>query len=159
MTYSASLDQLAKIITIVVTAGLLAFYFFLRDSDGFLFWFGFIALVFIISYALSPLRYELEQDRLVIHRLIKPVIILRADVSEVRLLEAEDKKGVLRTFGSGGFFGYFGHFWNKRLGRFMMYATRRDHLVFFEKKDGKKIVISPDDENFIFVLKRQWKFS
>ena len=157
MIYSASLDMLAKVLTAIVTAGILAFYFFLKDTSGSLMWFAFLSFVFVLSYLLRPVHYELHADQLVIHRLIKSVVIERADVSEAKLLTDEEQKGILRTFGSGGFFGYFGYFWSKRLGRFAMHATRRDHLVLIQKKDGKKIVISPDDENFIFALKRQWR--
>jgi hypothetical protein len=157
MTYAASLDKLSKILTVAVTAGLLAFFLFLKDSSGFLLWFGFLAIVFGLSYALRPLHYELHPNQLIVHRLIKPIVIERTDVSSAKLLTAAEQKGILRTFGSGGFFGYFGYFWSKALGKFTMQATRRDNLVLIEKTDGKKIVISPDDENFIHALKRQWK--
>lgn len=157
MTYSASLDNLAKIITIAVSAGLAVFYIFLKDSSGFLLWFGFLVMIFGLSFVLRPMHYQLHPDQLVIRRLIKSIVIKRTDVSTAKLLTAAEQKGILRTFGSGGFFGYFGYFWNKALGKFMMQATRRDNLVLIEKKDGKKIVISPDDENFITALKRQWK--
>jgi len=49
----------------------------------------------------------------------------------------------LRLFGSGGFLGWFGFFYNGSLGRFWAYAGNRDDLVLLTKTDGRKIVLSP----------------
>jgi len=157
MIYTASLDTLAKIITGGILALCVAFYIFFNGTSGFWLWFGFLLFVFGLSFILRPVHYELHPDQIIVHRLIKPILVKRSEVTEVGLLADADKKGMLRTFGSGGFLGYFGKFWSKRLGHFTMYATRRDHLVLIQKNDGQKIVLSPDDENFIHDLRRQWR--
>ena len=49
----------------------------------------------------------------------------------------------LRLGGSGGFFGWFGRFWSRRLGHHRMYATNGRDLVYIERVDGTKVVLSP----------------
>ncbi len=52
--------------------------------------------------------------------------------------------GSLRVFGSGGLFGFFGWFWNRRLGRYRAYCTDLSHSVVVQLREGH-IVLSPDD--------------
>lgn len=51
----------------------------------------------------------------------------------------------MRVCGSGAFFGWWGWFRNKELGRFMMYAGNLDKLIYVELINGKKYVFSCDD--------------
>ena len=56
----------------------------------------------------------------------------------------------MRKFGSGGVFGYIGKFWNKQQGNMIWYATDMKNPVMIETKNGKKIVLTPDDrEQFL----------
>ena len=41
------------------------------------------------------------------------------------------------------FFGFFGRFWSRRLGHHRMYATNMRDLVFVERVDGTKFILSP----------------
>jgi hypothetical protein len=49
----------------------------------------------------------------------------------------------MRVAGSGGLFGYYGRFWNRSLGAFRAYATRRSDLVRVDTAD-ERFVLSPD---------------
>lgn len=157
MTYSATLDTLAKIITAAVMGAALAFFLFLHDSSGFIYWFSGILLVIIICYVLRPLRYELYPDKLIIHRIFKPIIIDRKNVFQVECLKEKDMLDVIRIFGSGGLFGYFGKFRSKGIGRFSMQATRRQNMILIVQYTGNKYTITPDDEEFLPALKKLWR--
>ena len=45
--------------------------------------------------------------------------------------------------GFGGFGEYFGLFWFSRLGKVTVFVTNTRDLVLIEKRDGKKLLISP----------------
>jgi hypothetical protein len=51
----------------------------------------------------------------------------------------------VRTGASGGFLGFYGRFWSRRLCSFRMYATNATDLVLVTKRDGSKMVLSPRD--------------
>ncbi len=94
---------------------------------------------------LKPLNYEITENELIIRRLIKSVHIERSDIESIELLDKSELKGTVRTFGVGGLFGWYGKFANSKLGDMTWYVTRRDKPVLIIKKDGKKILISPDE--------------
>ena len=53
-----------------------------------------------------------------------------------------DTKNSLRVFASGGYFGFWGWFWNGKFGRFMVYAKNTDCLILFELNNGERYVVS-----------------
>jgi len=56
----------------------------------------------------------------------------------------------VRLFGSGGLYGYFGHFMFKGIGRVRMYAANRHSLVLLVDEKGNKTLVSPNEpERFI----------
>ena len=61
-----------------------------------------------------------------------------------REISNNDMGLTIRTFGVGGLFGYFGKFFNSKIGRLTMYGTRRNNTVLIET-DNKKIILTPDD--------------
>lgn len=50
----------------------------------------------------------------------------------------------LRLFGDGGLFGYFGWFWNRRLGTYRAYGTNPKNTVVLKLND-RTIVVTPHD--------------
>jgi hypothetical protein len=90
---------------------------------------------------------------LIIRRPVRDIIIERKNIKRVQPITKEQVKWHVRTFGVGGFFGYYGHFVNSKLGNMTWYATRRDNTIFIETVDDKKIVVTPDEpEVFISQL-------
>jgi hypothetical protein len=53
--------------------------------------------------------------------------------------------GTLRLFGVGGFFGSYGLFSNRELGRFRLYSTQRGKALLVRRHDALPLVITPDD--------------
>ncbi len=64
--------------------------------------------------------------------------------------EPEGLCGSVRVFGNGGLFAITGWFWNRRIGRFRAYATDPSRVVLLRYRDGRNVVLTPDDvQNFI----------
>jgi len=68
--------------------------------------------------------------------------------------DPEGLRGSLRLFGNGGLFVISGVFWNRRLGRFRAYATDPGRVVVLRYRDGRKIVVTPDDVQHFIVRVR-----
>lgn len=151
MISKASLDKTAIIITNLVTllfGALIVFNYILPLAI-------LLLIIYLLCMLLKPLSYEISEDELVIHRLIKSVRINRSDIESLELKEKSDLKGTIRIFGVGGLFGWYGKFANSQLGNMTWYVTRRDKPVLIIKKDSKKILISPDEaEAFVTEFKR-----
>ena len=151
MTYKTSLDKFAKVITIGVTilfAGILIGQFsVIKNSDTTIAIFTSLALIlsYLIAFAFKPINYSLNNDEVIIHRLLKDVKIDRKKIKNVEQLNKEQIGWALRGFGVGGLFGYYGLFASTKLGRMTWYATRRNKAVLLQTIGNKKIIITPND--------------
>lgn len=160
-TFTTSLDKFNKITTIavcVVIIGVIVFALTLTDelvneqkalpvipiS---------LTLILLIAYAFRPNNYAVSDDKLLIHRMISDVKILRSDIKSVEMIDESKVKNSIRTFGSGGFFGSYGKFWNSTLGSMTWYITRKENFVLVTTNDEKKILLTPDEpEAFVTSL-------
>ena len=115
---------------------------------------GLLSLVALTGSAfMAPRGYSIADGRLTILRLVRPVQIPLASIRTVEPLSAERLAGSLRTFGSGGLFGYYGRFRNAGLGNYRMYATRGDGFVLV--RAALPYVLTPDSpDRFIETLNR-----
>jgi hypothetical protein len=150
MIYKATLDNLAKGVTIVISVlfpviiGIQFFYNSLGNVIPIYTAVG-LALIYFITYVFRPINYQILADKLVIHRTISDVKIERSEIKSVELLEKEMLNSTIRVFGVGGLFGYYGKFTNSKMGMMTWYATRRDKAVMVITISGKKIIITPDE--------------
>jgi hypothetical protein len=96
----------------------------------------------IVCEGLAPQRLEIYEKKLVILRRYKSVVIHADEVLSIDRLPKNALRGAVRTWGVGGFFGYFGHYYNGLIGAFKLYATSSDNLYQIRLANGKKIVIS-----------------
>jgi hypothetical protein len=158
MDYKASLDTLGKIISVVV---IIIFLFigqrsiralFVASGDaiiilvhGGLLIFMAVTLLFCSLYSVQG--YGLYDNELIIRRPYKDRIINLTDIAEVRPVEHSEFLGTIRTFGNGGFFGYYGWYYNTRLGKMHWYVTQRKNRILIRRNNGEKIIISPDDSS------------
>lgn len=91
---------------------------------------------------LAPQRLEIGESHIVILRRYRSVVINREEIKSVQPLSKSDMRGVIRTCGVGGLFGYFGHYYSNRLGSFKLYATSFKHLYLIKLWSGKSVVLS-----------------
>lgn len=98
-------------------------------------------LVLFVASRYAPTGYRLARDGLHIERRAGPVVI------PYRTIRGADRMvrpviGV-SAFASRGLFGWFGHFWNPRLGVYRLYLANRQHVVWLATNWGW-VGISPD---------------
>jgi hypothetical protein len=161
MEFKASMDKMAKGITVFVTVlfAIIMFgqYPFIRPGDGPapLVIDIILIVVYVLVYLYRPVKYSVGKDFVVIHRLAGNVKIERKKISTVEIPEKGSLKGAIRSFGVGGLFGYFGYFYKFKIGKMIWYATRLDKMVLISMLDNKKIVVSPDEaERFMAALEK-----
>lgn len=160
MKYTASIDKPTKIITIGITVlfagiGILELLTFSPEAKiG-----AFVSITIMLAiywgtYVYRVTGYTLTAGELIIHRPISDVTYSLHTIESVRIVTKEQLKFTIRTFGVGGFWGYFGKFYNSVYGKMTWYVTRRDQMVLI-KTDNNIILLSPDDiDSFIKDLEK-----
>lgn len=156
MKYKASLDNLAKIMTIGVTVVLAVIiakqYEAIKVAPAtkpLLITGGFI---FLYTWALlfRPLNYLITDQHLVIRRPLKDILMERNTITNIEQLDNATVKKSVRILGVGGLFGFFGKYTHCNKGPMIWYATRRSRAVLISTSDNRKIMITPDSpEEFI----------
>lgn len=153
MEYRASYDSLTKwlsaiVIIFLLGIGFMGFISFSKTAGMLYYQIGiciFSLLLLIGAWIFSISSYSLSEDYLTIHRPIGDVKISLDEIKEIRHLDKFNMLGTIRTFGSGGLFGYYGKFYIPKLGHVNMFCTQRIHQILIITKDEKKRIISPDD--------------
>ena len=111
-------------------------------------------VIILLTYRYSPCGYSVGPEGIRIHQGLGSTLLPLTSLRAVRRAGPGELCG-LRTFGSGGLFGYFGWFWNRRFGHHLIYARSRHNLVLLEA--GRVYLLSPDrPEEFIQRL-REWR--
>ena len=149
--FPARLDTLSKMITTVVFFVLVVpfitigqHYYSHHDPKMLLAPVG-IVLVLSICALYRPTGYTLTNDGLQIHRALGTRTIPAATIESIIPITTTDLGGGIRTFGSGGAFGYLGLFWYRKMGHMTLYVTDRSKMLLVKLVNGKKLLISPDD--------------
>ena len=152
MRFKASLDSVAKIVTIGVTVifalALLLQISIIKSGEKVGPAFGvslLLVFIYVICYSLHPSEYSITSTDIIIHRPIGKKFIAKSDILSIVPADNEQMKWTIRTFGVGGLFGYFGKFANSKIGSMTWYVTRRDTMLIITTTSHAKIVISPDE--------------
>ena len=101
----------------------------------------FLLVVLLITYGLSPRGFSLGPEGLRIHRPFGAHVLPLGKVRNARRAQPGELCG-LRTFGSGGMFGFFGWFWSRKLGHYRAYVTHRRDMVLVEAE--RPYLLSPE---------------
>jgi hypothetical protein len=110
----------------------------------------------VICFALSPRYLCLFGNMLILKRWVGSVTI---PIKEITSVEVADKWTVLRstrTMGNGGYFGYYGHYYNRLYGKFRMFATDTTNLYLI-RTSRQNFVISCSSKEFITHLQEAIK--
>lgn len=168
MDYKASTDTLSK----TITAGVLILFIAIAQNNvremisangGMkitLIHGGIILLLISIavgSYLYSTSKYSVTGDVLIIHRPISNIVIKLSDIAEIQHVDSSYFSGTIRTFGNGGLFGYYGKFYNSKIGNMTWYVTQKKNRLLLQTKQENKIVISPDDISLLNKVKLSLK--
>jgi len=166
MKFKASLDTLAKILTACIIICFVVIGFgriraiAINHADTTALYVNisiivFFILIVVFTYLFAPQAYMIDNDELVIKRPIKDKKIKFLDIKGIRIANDFELNRAIRTFGVGGMFGYFGKFYCASLGSMTFYATQRKNRVIIQTKQGRIIIITPDDLQIVNLLKEK----
>ena len=102
------------------------------------------AVTAYVARALAPRGYLLNDVELVVDRAMRPIKVPLREIREFGRAEDGLMRRSLRVMGTAGYYGYYGLFWNRKLGKFRLYATRTRDLVSV-RTERTLYVLSPDD--------------
>lgn len=107
----------------------------------------FILAVTIYAAYLSPMSIELNDTEMVLHKLIGSLHIPFDKITEIEPFETDGTE--VRLCGSGGFLGYTGLFYNKKLGRYHSYVGWYKQAFLVCTENNKKYVFSCENRELI----------
>ncbi len=108
-----------------------------------------LLFVLFLAAAYSPRGYRIAEGAVVVRRWIGDVRIPLSSVRDARRATAEDVRGLIRLWASGGLFGYYGVYRSSQLGRSTWYVTNRANAVVLSTL-STPLFISPDEpERFL----------
>jgi len=168
MLFKASLDSLAKgmsIAILILFLGIGASIVYNLDSTNpteIPLWAALLIesiflAIYLFCYLYAPQAYLVESDKIKIIRPIGKVDIRFNNISSIRLVDKSEIRTLIRTFGVGGLFGYYGYYYSSSLGKLILYTTQRKNLLVIEQKVGRKILLSPDDTSLVETLITKFK--
>ena len=93
----------------------------------------------LASLFYMPLSISADKTAIYINRSLRIKAIPIQDVASVKL--CPPTMGAIRICGSGGFFGYWGWFKERDLGKYFAYYGRSSDCFLVELKDGRKYML------------------
>jgi hypothetical protein len=179
MKYEASYDKLVIIISVAVNLLLGAIFVLIlicipRDNSEIVLKtliLIFLITVPVITFLFSPVEYSIDEEYIKIKRIMSSVSVNYNDIINISIPDEKLMKKSCRSGGVGGLFGYYGNFYNKKIGGDMKwYATQMKKFVIIKAKKVKKdnagpysgkfnvIVLTPDKYlDFVNELKMKLK--
>lgn len=98
-----------------------------------------IGIVIISAFYYSPAAVTVDRRNVTIRRLLTPKHIPIGEIKDVCLFQTTMD---VRLCGSGGFFGYYGWFRNREIGKYFAYVGKWKDTFMIELKSGRKYIIS-----------------
>ncbi len=98
-----------------------------------------------VYYALqSPQQIRLENNTLILRKLISS---LQINIKDIDIIEPYEKSLEIRLLGSGGYCGYIGTFFNKKIGKYQSYVSKYDQAFYIKTSNGKKYIMSCENRD------------
>lgn len=111
--------------------------------------------IIAVSALYAPRGYALDATALRVQRRAGELEIPLASITAVRRADREELRGSIRTFGVGGLFGYFGRFYNSRLGGYRMYATRSSDYVLVTTNKGPVLLTPAEPDRMVAAIEQR----
>lgn len=102
-----------------------------------------VPVILMVTVVFAPLGYTVSEMGIMVNRMGRNICIARSEIAQIELIKRRDVGFAMRICACGGFFGFYGLFWSKRLGRFRAYVTDTRHLVLVTRTDETKVLLSP----------------
>jgi hypothetical protein len=152
MIFTASIKSsriiLLLIVPLLATIPIISYIYRYKEWWGFLVFLLF-PLALIRSWAYRVKSYEIRNHQIIVCRSLTPKIF---NIQEIEKIERVPKRHIdMSLWGySSSSFSYCGNYYNINYGKIKLYATNLNNAVMLTMKDGKKMVLSPDEpEKFI----------
>lgn len=100
-----------------------------------------------------PIRLMANHEKITVNRWFGALEIPLNEVTGVIQISKSDIADSIRTFGSGGLFGFLGRFHNGRLGHYTMYATDLKNLVLICTAKKKYVFSCSEAQDFVDYIK------
>ncbi|OPX17749.1 hypothetical protein BXT86_04810, partial [candidate division WOR-3 bacterium 4484_100] len=148
------LDTLSTIISIASTVFFIGLsYIFITKPFGWIFVLLFFSIL-IICYLLSPKEYYFREGKFIIEKIYGKKIIIPLDmIEEYVFIPNIMKLKMLRTFGNGGLFGYYGMFSTVEYGQINLQLTSMKNVFIIKTKKGLYAVSPEATKDFETYLK------
>ncbi len=100
-----------------------------------------VLIAFTLFY--MPLSISVDENSLKIRRCLKSKTIALSDIKSVRL--CQPTMGERHICGSGGWFGYWGRFMERDLGRYFAYYGKASDCFLVRLKNGRQYLLGCTD--------------
>ncbi|MDR2894080.1 MAG: PH domain-containing protein [Alistipes sp.] len=111
-----------------------------------------VVIPIVYCAAWTPRYIALIDDNLVFKKVVGNITIPIQTINKIYQIDSDTLNGSIRTFGSGGVFGYLGRFKNKVLGNYSMYITERKNLIVVKTNDTTYVFNCNNQQRFISVI-------
>lgn len=154
--WSLGVTVITTITIIILVAS--TYFIWTDDFPSSMLWLKYTLIVVFIATIIGglgymPIRLTIENDKIILHRLFGVINIHIKDIVEIRAIPNSETAFTIRTFGSGGLFGYLGKFKNPKLGSYTMYATNLNELVLIRTNSKKYVFSCKNRDEFIESVK------
>lgn len=102
----------------------------------------FVALI-VGALFYAPLYVKITDCHVAVRRPLKSKVINIDDIASIQL--CPPTMGAIRICGSGGWFGYWGWFKERDLGKYFAYYGRSSDCFLIKLKDGRQYIIGCTD--------------
>lgn len=141
------------IVTLIVLAGA-GFYIASLNWPTVMLWLKYLLTIVLLTTVIvgvgyMPIRLRANDEKISVRRLIGSLEIPLNKVVETRRISKSCIDGSIRTFGSGGLFGFLGRFKNGRLGNYTMYATELNNLILVQTSSKKYVFSCSRPQEFV----------
>lgn len=101
-----------------------------------------VAVSIVVAALYAPRRVELRERSLRVRRLAGSLILPYGEIKAAEPFDPVRARRLIRTFGSGGLFGYLGQFYDRRDGFYRIYAGDLGQALLIRLRSGRRYVIS-----------------
>lgn len=105
------------------------------------------AICVVLALIYAPLYVKVTDKHVAVRRPLMSRVINMDDIVSVQL--CPPTMGAVRVCGSGGWFGYWGWFKERDLGKYFAYYGRSSDCFLVTLKDGRKYIIGCTDAPYV----------
>ncbi len=106
--------------------------------------------VLVVPVLFFPIKYVLADSQVIIKRFANDSVIPHAEIQDVYRLRDKSKSMLIRTFGVGGYLGFYGKFYASDIGTINLMAGNTSDIVIIETVNGVKYGLSDTEDGIIY---------